>query len=317
MPSLGRFLTRDTWGGDANRPMSFNRWGYTEGNPVKYTDPSGQMRYPLDLNSYQHMVSSPLTTILNNLSTSLRYNIFCHDPFERVRISEPTVAINLNQMADYGVTFAVSGNKVWSAKDKLAALLAVYAVGIKFKTILGGTPASAFRAVYGYMKFTMGNCPDCKEGVSGYTYGAHDIRFNALSTQSDLRRRNHVVHELGHAFKWALYQKTGEGIDVYSEYTKWRQSHSGYPDRPDLKDDKLGQFYGFASRQNDIDWQQSTEGKDSEEFADQFLGWTFNMWEKNKYNEYTTDAKARISMMNSTMPCWVKKAAGKSCGGTK
>lgn len=38
----GRFMSRDTWGGEANRPMSLNRWGYVEGNPVTYTDPSGR-----------------------------------------------------------------------------------------------------------------------------------------------------------------------------------------------------------------------------------------------------------------------------------
>jgi len=37
----GRFLTRDTWGGDANSPLSFNRWNYVEGNPVNRLDPSG------------------------------------------------------------------------------------------------------------------------------------------------------------------------------------------------------------------------------------------------------------------------------------
>lgn len=37
----GRFLTRDTWGGDYNRPLSLNRWVYTEGNPVNRVDPSG------------------------------------------------------------------------------------------------------------------------------------------------------------------------------------------------------------------------------------------------------------------------------------
>ena len=40
-PSDGRFLTRDTWMGDYNRPLSLNRWGYTSANPVNYTDPSG------------------------------------------------------------------------------------------------------------------------------------------------------------------------------------------------------------------------------------------------------------------------------------
>ncbi len=34
-------MTRDTWDGNANKPMSFNRWGYVEGNPVNYADPTG------------------------------------------------------------------------------------------------------------------------------------------------------------------------------------------------------------------------------------------------------------------------------------
>ena len=43
-PGMGRFLTRDTWEGDYNRPLSLNRWMYTEANPVNLTDPTGQ--YP-------------------------------------------------------------------------------------------------------------------------------------------------------------------------------------------------------------------------------------------------------------------------------
>lgn len=37
----GRFQSRDTWGGDANSPMSMNRWNYVEGNPVNQVDPTG------------------------------------------------------------------------------------------------------------------------------------------------------------------------------------------------------------------------------------------------------------------------------------
>jgi RHS repeat-associated protein len=46
MPNDGRFLTRDTWMGDYNRPLSLNRWMYVEGNPVNYTDPTGLYRCP-------------------------------------------------------------------------------------------------------------------------------------------------------------------------------------------------------------------------------------------------------------------------------
>jgi RHS repeat-associated protein len=41
-PSIGRFLTRDTWEGDPSNPLSFNGWSYGEGNPINLIDPSGQ-----------------------------------------------------------------------------------------------------------------------------------------------------------------------------------------------------------------------------------------------------------------------------------
>jgi len=41
----GRFLTRDTWAGDANSPLSFNKWNYTLSNPTNYSDPSGECSY--------------------------------------------------------------------------------------------------------------------------------------------------------------------------------------------------------------------------------------------------------------------------------
>lgn len=43
-PGMGRFLTKDTWDGNYNRPLSLNRWNYVEGNPVNLVDPSG--RFP-------------------------------------------------------------------------------------------------------------------------------------------------------------------------------------------------------------------------------------------------------------------------------
>jgi uncharacterized protein RhaS with RHS repeats len=41
-PTDGRFLSRDTWEGDANKPMSYNAWLYTYANPVNLTDSSGK-----------------------------------------------------------------------------------------------------------------------------------------------------------------------------------------------------------------------------------------------------------------------------------
>jgi RHS repeat-associated protein len=41
LPSLGRFLQRDSFAGFSARPQSLNRYAYVEGNPGNWTDPSG------------------------------------------------------------------------------------------------------------------------------------------------------------------------------------------------------------------------------------------------------------------------------------
>ncbi len=40
-PALGRFLQADTLVPDPGNPQSLNRYSYTLGNPLRYTDPSG------------------------------------------------------------------------------------------------------------------------------------------------------------------------------------------------------------------------------------------------------------------------------------
>jgi hypothetical protein len=179
-------------------------------------------------------------------------------------------------------------------------------VGEQLAKILRGTPWDAFRSVFGYMKIQLGGCDRCTPGsdVAGYTYSQHEIRFAGLSQQSDLKRINHIVHELGHAFKWALFNKTG--IDVYIEMGNWRTDHPGYPDRATFTGpaDEFGPNFGFASPQNRFTWQQSLSGDDSEEFADQFLGWTYDTWEASQAEQL------RSSMMNLNMPLWVNLASG-------
>ncbi len=40
-PAQGRFISRDTWDGDDLTPISYNRWLYGFGNPINFSDPSG------------------------------------------------------------------------------------------------------------------------------------------------------------------------------------------------------------------------------------------------------------------------------------
>ena len=47
---MGRFLTRDTWGGDASKPMSYNKWLFAYSNAIRFTDPTGM--YPVSACEY-------------------------------------------------------------------------------------------------------------------------------------------------------------------------------------------------------------------------------------------------------------------------
>jgi hypothetical protein len=227
----------------------------------------------------------------------------CLTPLENV----PMPSSSLEQI--YKVTFKEDGMK-WSAQDKDSALRAIVKVAEKFALILGGTAADAWARTYEYMEFQMGNCSGCVEGGehAGYTIDSHHVEFAGISNTGE-KGRNLVVHELGHAFKALLNHKTG--INVYSELTAWRENHPSYPDRLPFNGGRAdtGPSYGFASLQNQTLWQVSLEGGDDEEFADQFLGWVFDMWEADLLG-LTDDGKARADMMNANMPYWVMSSTG-------
>ncbi|MHC1781850.1 MAG: RHS repeat domain-containing protein [Anaerolineaceae bacterium] len=40
-PAVGRFLSKDSWNGDLNKPTSLNKWLYGYSNPIALVDPSG------------------------------------------------------------------------------------------------------------------------------------------------------------------------------------------------------------------------------------------------------------------------------------
>ncbi|MDT7780152.1 MAG: hypothetical protein QOC99_2664 [Acidobacteriota bacterium] len=45
--SLGRFIQQDSWTGMATQAQSMNRYAYSNGNPVRYTDPTGRAPVPV------------------------------------------------------------------------------------------------------------------------------------------------------------------------------------------------------------------------------------------------------------------------------
>ena len=64
-PRLGIFLSHDPWSGDVLRPRSMNGWIYVEGNPVNFTDRTGEIGPCLPPNS---LVRDPETGQLKCVS---------------------------------------------------------------------------------------------------------------------------------------------------------------------------------------------------------------------------------------------------------
>jgi len=118
----GRFLTRDTWEGDYSRPLSLNRWGYVEGNPINFADPTGLFPRDLifkniDYNEFEHL---NYPAWLNHGAKRMRYGFLAllleADNFDVIGVGylqlqkpQPTVAYNLGLIYTDCETIFVDG----------------------------------------------------------------------------------------------------------------------------------------------------------------------------------------------------------------
>ena len=79
----GRFLTADTWAGDAHRPMSYNAWLYSLSNPVNYTDPSGHWYCQSGVvpfgDNCSSWVQNALTQLANSGTTGKKLSDYYHE----------------------------------------------------------------------------------------------------------------------------------------------------------------------------------------------------------------------------------------------
>jgi RHS repeat-associated protein len=294
----GRFLTRDAWSGDANRPMSFNRWGYTYENPVNLTDPSGHdpwwcEKSPNPAKCYSDWIK---TTQVN---LQLLFGEQCTPEPTSTQTSVPiatwtaTPLSTDQQLAMYGVAF--TGNLGgWKDTKKVAVNKAVQAVANKIADTVGGSPIGDFRIVYGYIDFEW--CDNCIPHGYGFTANDHLIKFDYMYPDIEIATRL-VVHELGHLFDRAVCASNHQGNchDAKGNELIWgintarsdltgktgtclgptclgRKGHEGPGE---------GEDWGFAGKfevwqfgMNDAEGY----GENGELWADMFLGWTFGQW---------------------------------------
>ena len=324
-PEMGRFMSRDTWGGDDTMPMSYNLWLYTSGNPVNRLDPSGQC-----------WVTPPGS---NNPNP-----IWFPD--------------GTSQCPSTGFGFSLAGD--WTDLQIRSAYAAVVSVGKQLSTssdLAGLSAIDAFKRIYNKNNVELiismtSNCAGCHEQwcelnhrydngpnglgyrdetdhqlrhfclrTAGFTKGPHLIQFaEGNSLNNDLEwNRNNIVHELGHSFDGLAGGLPRAGVqaanvsEAEAKRTYMRRFYcANWPvrGRPGY-----GPNYGFASASNVSRWQMhytnvfAGETDYGEEFADMYLGWTFDTWEP--YNAITHAGEIRSDWMKAHMPEFIQTVLGK------
>jgi hypothetical protein len=176
---------------------------------------------------------------------------------------------------------------LWATADRLAGEMPGYSASEVFRSVY--RTSSSVPMV---MDWDPEGCEACR-GEDGVPRGAFvrnglHIQWATMSSQS-LSRRNHTVHELGHAFN------ARRGGAPYSALSAAIEGNSAFERGNDLTKN-----YGFAGALNNRTWNQNPDNSVHEIFADMFLGWVFNAWESN------SDIGAlRANWMNSNISTWL------------
>jgi RHS repeat-associated protein len=85
-PSVGRFTTMDTWGGNDQLPASLNKYNYCGGNSVNWVDPSGHAPYSMIEVGTVMMVTSILAGVAN--ASYQGFTQYLSNPHDKEKIAE-------------------------------------------------------------------------------------------------------------------------------------------------------------------------------------------------------------------------------------
>lgn len=149
-PFIGRFLSRDSYAGDITRPLSLNRYTYTENNPVNYVDPSGRVAYVPALAGIGGAI---------NAAYQAGYYIGTSQAGHDLGISEGPTLAGTADAAGKGFLVGASGA---GASATMAALGQAYAIPSTLASILTGATGGAASQVTSnlvYQEPIMSNVP--------------------------------------------------------------------------------------------------------------------------------------------------------------
>jgi len=179
-PTDGRFISRDTWAGDYNRPLSLNSWLYVEGNPVNFTDPSGYISEKPGERKRAELILAKLSTIYNvHIKKDWGYmNEFIHYP--NMYIDPSNTLVNCQW---------VPGN--WRTVDELEYMLEA----VKSMSRVMGGP-SKFRSAMQSVRITRLNIDE----ITPHTFPIIDIVYTNFGFSNKDYIIYVTIHEFGHVW---------------------------------------------------------------------------------------------------------------------
>ncbi len=202
LPSQGRFISKDTWQGDYNRPLSLNDWNYVEGNPINFVDPIGLISVNEDRIAKAYV---------QDLLINYHVNVLIDWGFQPIPIPVPMPP---------GQTYGFMDNSCsWKKGEWTIDELHTLRTGVgSLSWAMGGTD-KFFINIGGV---TVSQDPIKERGLTW----PHRIKFTSSPASIDTWT---VVHELAHAwdgnFGWKLSKKleefTGGYTSLLSLAYKW------------------------------------------------------------------------------------------------
>ncbi len=286
-PAQGRFISRDTWEGDDSTPISYNRWLYGFGNPIKFGDPSGYL---------------PLTILDRDPTKGQQGN---KDVWANSWNDNERAAVERSAF-DVGTALARTINEnVNLLEEALHRDLDECDSSSPWPFI---SPNQAFLLVY-HGPVTFMQKPKWQGSVTNRGYFATTQSGNLVWVWKDYTENyavthpGWIVHELGHAFEqvlspqhpWDSPGNTGLPADLIKRRLD--------PETDPYNEDPFAGFKGgFES------WTYSKEITRSEIFADMFLGWVYKTWARNRSGKLTPMARQRSNHMNNHMDDLILKA---------
>ena len=215
------------------------------------------------------------------------------------------------------VTFSGCETCVWSAEEMATIQESATVTG----TALAGTLNSAhgwnlsagdaFLLVYGgsvNFNKTGQSCLDATgySGCWGSSTGRNGVDVYTDAGDYLVGDVHWAVHELGHSYVSAVGSFGEQKFTLPSLLDAVQKAGNGFPDRPPGID--RDSTWGFAGGR--WEWQRSSNGAASEEFADMYLGWVYNQWEMEA-GSLSVAGQQRSDFMNALMPYTLDIAIGR------